>query len=409
MLFSSGSPFKRYLVCVSIGTDPTKKEIGKLTSYTVYRHEFDRLGVRHNQTSPRYGFGVEVWPPLLHALDQGFFLLAAFLLAQEASLEERLGSLTNVLDRALSPRLISQGTTRFLFGRQGEYTKPDGTVSQISKTLLPPIFFSHGYGHNVLDLLAVKWYQTHPWSDPAHENSFPLTSPLLLPVVPLQQLSRYNAFLYPFSVLSKILYLTSSIHISIVAYFMLPLVMSILPSQRFLQSDMDQNRWILPQIWEDMLERFPNALSGAKCCRGRRKHYSRSLLAILILSPSSSVMGDWVFGSFVWPFMISHISPNISPNNSPKEALPKDTETIILKTIEHCKTMGLVHKPSLVELLFWNEYSIIPESNTAVERSLSLWISALRHGFSRVPTALSFAHYGGLCRERLCSSHSNSE
>lgn len=112
--------------------------------------EFHRRGVSHDHLSPqifsdlwdqRKKYYPEYWPPLLHALDEGFYLLAAFLLAHGASLQESVGHGINVFDRALSPIALSSGTAQFMFKSNGEYIEPSGKRSSIDTSLLPSRLF----------------------------------------------------------------------------------------------------------------------------------------------------------------------------------------------------------------------------------------------------------------------------
>lgn len=266
--------------------------------------KFHRRGISHDHLSPqsfpdlwveRYWEWPENWPPLLHALDQGFYLLAAFLLSHGASFEEPVGPGLTVFDRALSPTSLSSGTAQFMFYRRGEYFEPSGKTSPINTSLLPSHLFEEGNGYHILGLLAAKWNQ--PAVDDMRKY-WPLclsTSPRLVPkypdtlLYPLRNLRAISAPLILLKSLSWILSVHLNIIISTGKYHLLFTKLrnenypgELLYSRTYSDFCERVHLPVFSNVWIEMLSIFPDTRITGQLKYGNLTYEPHSLLEISI-------------------------------------------------------------------------------------------------------------------------------
>ncbi|KAL3467386.1 hypothetical protein BJX64DRAFT_168557 [Aspergillus heterothallicus] len=108
------------------------------------------MGVRHDNFR---GYTYSYHPPLVLALNNGFYSLSSFPLSQGGSLDERVGE-TTVLGHILQAPVLRQETIRFIFGMSGSYVAPDGRDLLLSPKQLPPSLFSPQAGRRAIDLFS---------------------------------------------------------------------------------------------------------------------------------------------------------------------------------------------------------------------------------------------------------------
>lgn len=350
---------------------------------SVGRQEFQRLGFRFMPKNALWKPQRPRWPPLLHALDQGFFLLAAFLLANGATLDQRAEEVATVFDVALSPFIVTQGIARFFFNRNGDYIKPDGTTSRLSPALLPPFFFEHLRGQNVLLLLASKWFRPDLkfWSSDVRTEHLGI-KPYIFPSLPLRQGDSIVTLRSIVSLPVKLILLILSMHIN-------GLLFNYGPRRSWSRIKADELPVSLPKIWADMLVSFPNALADSGSLSGVNNCSSLSLLAKLI---SHARIHDWASECWAWPIGRGYASSATSDS--------EQSEAIIFQTIEHLIMKGCKHEPSLRDLLFWNAYSLAPKSSRVTEglKDLKFRRPAMNFDESRLLVWFFFArHFFRMC------------
>jgi hypothetical protein len=308
----------------------------------------------------------------LHALDEGFYLLAAFLLAHGASFEESVGPGVNVFDRALSPIALSSGTAQFMFKSNGEYFEPSGKKSSIDTYLLPSRLFEEGNGYHILAILAAKWDQSAPDTKDKVFSPF-LSSPRLL-FPKFQWTLRYpwdraKVVVYPAFFLLKLFTLILSVHFNIIMSSGQnarppPRTLKKRPTPEdssSLESYSTYHENLLPvfsKVWVEMLSLFPDARITSQFKYGNPHCESQSLLAFSIAGNEGR--HAWWQSSLCGQVPTCHFASHKSPSD---ERIKMITETLNL----YERTVG-THKPTLRDLFLWNEYSLLPSDHALAKR-----------------------------------------
>lgn len=313
----------------------------------------------------------EYLPPLSHSLDMGFHRLATFLLDFGADLNESVSVMGNVLDRILSPPLITSDTVRFLFGQRGFYSKLDGTMGQIHAGLLPLRLFDQGNGRHIFDLIQGKYNQ--PLQPTPYlvlsstkkngcgifgSKSTTLFAGLkvffrLLPIIfnPLLSLASYLCYSSPLSV-----------RLMENKYLLRPLQ----------SKQANKHELSLKKVWGYLLREFHGTdVSSRVRWTGILPHRSRSLLSLAVTAPYtiSETKLWYIATSYYWgstetphPFQCcldrdTFNSCRIYVSDSPPHCRMDSTIRLVLKMYEETVSE---HRPSLIDVFVWNDFDILP-------------------------------------------------